>query len=319
MYNLTIFNKTMKKFFVTIATLALAAAVAAAQDYNAAVDAFNAGAQALETNKAEALAQFRAALAQAKECTEDEAVELVAKCKEAIPGTLLSIAKEQINDGNYDEAVATLAEVQSVAAEYGVEGPAEDAKSLIPNVYLRKGSTLLKGKDFDGAEAAFVQLTALTPEDAQAFLLLGQARLQKGSIDSAIDALVKANELGDDKQAPKLLSTSYLKKGQALLKEGKNAPAIEAFETSNKYLENANAYKLMASAYTKSGKSAQAIEAYKKYLAVAPDAKDAADIQFTIAATAQKAGDKATATEYYKKLAGTKYAKQAEDQLKVLK
>ena len=319
MYNLTIFNKTMKRFFVTIATLAMAAAVAAAQDYNAAVDAFNAGAQALETNKVEALAQFRAALAQAKECTEDEAVELVAKCQEAIPGTLFSIAKEQINEGSYDEAVATLAEVQSVAAEYGNEGIVEEAKELVPNVYLRKGSTLLKAKDFDGAEAAFAQVTALTPEDAQAFMLLGQARLQKGDIDNAIASLTRANELGEEKQAPKLLATSFLKKGQALLKEGKNAQAIEALEASNKYQESANAYKLMASAFTKSGKSAQAIDAYKKYLQVAPDAKDAADIQFTIAATAQKAGDKATATEYYKKLAGTKYAKQAEDQLKVLK
>ena len=309
----------MKRFFVTIATLALAAAVAAAQDYNAAVDAFNAGAQALETNKTEALAQFRSALAQAKECTEDEAVELVAKCKEAIPGTLLSIAKEQINDGSYDEAVITLAEVEAVAAEYGVAGPAEEAKALVPNVYLRKGSTLLKAKDFDGAEAAFAKVVEINPDDAQANMLLGQSRLQKGDMDGAINALAKANELGEEKQSAKLLSTAYLKKGQALLKEGKNAQAIEALETSNKYQESANAYKLIASAYTKSGKSAQAIDAYKKYLEVAPDAKDAADIQFTIAATAQKAGDKATATEYYKKLAGTKYAKQAEDQLKVLK
>ena len=60
------------------------------------------------------------------------------------------------------------------------------------------------------------------------------------------------------------------------------------------------------------------LEAYKKYLEVSPNAKDAADIMFTIAATAQKAGDKATAKDYYKKLAGTKYATQAEAQLKTL-
>ena len=102
------------------------------------------------------------------------------------------------------------------------------------------------------------------------------------------------------------------------VKAGKNAEAIEALEKSNSYSENANAYKLIASAYTKSGKSAQAINAYKKYLELSPNAKDSADIIFTIAATAQKAGDKATAKEYYKKLAGTKYAAQAEAQLKTL-
>ena len=307
----------MKKLFVTLAAFALAAGVVFAQDYNAAVDAFNAGAQALETNKVEALAQFRTALAQAQACEGEEAAELVAKCKEIIPGTLISIAKEQINEAQYDEALVTLVEANTVATEYGAEAAAKEAGSLIANTYLRKGSTLLKEKNFTGAAEAFQQVTALEPENGQAYLLLGQAQLQAGNNDAAIESLNKASELGEE-QAGKLLSTTYLKKGMALVKAGKNAEAIEALEKSNSYAESANAYKLMASAYTKMGKSAKAIEAYKKYLEIAPDAKDAADIMFTIAATAQKAGDKATAKEYYKKLAGTKYAAQAEAQLKAL-
>ena len=307
----------MKKLFVTLAAFALAAGVVFAQDYNAAVDAFNAGAQALETNKVEALAQFRTALAQAQACEGEEAAELVAKCKEIIPGTLISIAKEQINEAQYDEALVTLVEANTVATEYGAEAAAEEAGSLIANTYLRKGSTLLKEKNFTGAAEAFQQVTALEPENGQAYLLLGQAQLQAGDNDAAIESLNKASELGEE-QAGKLLSTTYLKKGMALVKAGKNAEAIEALEKSNSYAESANAYKLMASAYTKMGKSAKAVEAYKKYLEIAPDAKDAADIMFTIAATAQKAGDKATAKDYYKKLAGTKYAAQAEAQLKTL-
>ncbi len=307
----------MKKLFVTLAAFALAAGVVFAQDYNAAVDAFNAGAQALETNKVEALAQFRTALAQAQACEGEEAAELVAKCKEIIPGTLISIAKEQINEAQYDEALVTLVEANTVATEYGAEAAAKEAGSLIANTYLRKGSTLLKEKNFTGAAEAFQQVTALEPENGQAYLLLGQAQLQAGDNDAAIESLNKASELGEE-QAGKLLSTTYLKKGMALVKAGKNVEAIEALEKSNSYAESANAYKLMASAYTKMGKSAKAVEAYKKYLEIAPDAKDAADIMFTIAATAQKAGDKATAKEYYKKLAGTKYAAQAEAQLKTL-
>ena len=104
------------------------------------------------------------------------------------------------------------------------------------------------------------------------------------------------------------------------MKAGKAAEAIEALEKSNSYVENANAYKLIASANIKSGKSAKAIEAYKKYLEIAPSAKDASDILFTIAATAQKSGDKATAIEYYSKLASdAKYSAQATQQLAVLK
>ena len=307
----------MKRFFVALAAFGLAAAVATAQDFKAAIDAYNAGAVALESNKAEALAQFRTALTEAMACEGEEAQDLVAKCKEIIPGTLLSIAKEQINVAQYDEALATLDEAKAVAAEYEAEEAAKEAGSLVANTYLRKGSTLLKEKDFAGAAAAFQQVTALDAENGQAYLLLGQAQLQSGENDAAIESLNKASELGEE-QAGKLLSTTYLKKGMALVKAGKNAEAIEALEKSNSYAESANAYKLIASAYTKSGKSAKAIEAYKKYLEIAPDAKDAADIMFTIAATAQKTGDKATAKEYYQKLAGTKDAAQAAAQLKAL-
>ncbi len=307
----------MKRFFVALAAFGLAAAVVTAQDFKKAVDTFNAGANALETNKTEALAQFRAAMAEATLCEGEEAAELVGKCKEIIPGTLLSIAKEQINEANYDSALATLAEAKTVAAEYEVTAAVEEAASLVSNVYLRKGSSLLKAKDFAGAAAALKELVALEPENGQAQLLLGQALMQSGNMEEAIAALTKANELGEA-QAPKLLSTTYLKKGQALLKAGKNAEAIEALEKSNSYVESGNAYMLIASAQTKAGKSAQAIESYKKYLELSPNAKNAADIMFTIAATAQKAGDKATAKEYYQKLAGTKYAAQAEAQLKTL-
>ncbi len=307
----------MKRFFVALAALGLAAAVATAQDFKKAVETFNAGATTLETNKTEALAQFRAAMAEAALCEGEEAAELVAKCKEIIPGTLMSIAKEQINEANYDSALVTLAEVKTVAAEYEATEVAAEAAELIPNVYLRKGSTLLKAKDFAGAAGALKELTAIDPENGQAQLLLGQALLQSGDMEGAVAALTKANELGEA-QAPKLLSTTYLKKGQALLKAGKTAEAIESLEKSNSYVESANAYMLIASAQTKAGKSAQAIESYKKYLELSPNAKNAADIMFTIAATAQKSGDKATAKEYYQKLAGTKYAAQAEAQLKAL-
>lgn len=307
----------MKRIFVVLAALGLSAAVAGAQDFNAAVDAFNAGAQAMETNKTEALAQFRTALEQAQACTEAEAPELVAKCKSAIVGALVSIAKDQINEDAYDDALATLAEAKTTAAEYEETEAAQELDTLIPNVYMRKGATQLKAKDAAGAAATFKELVALTPEDGQANLLLGQALMQSGNMNGAIESLTKANELGEE-NAPKLLSTAYLRQGQAFLKGGKNNEAVEAFEKSNSYAESGNAYLLMASALTKSGKSAKAIDAYKKYLELSPNAKNAADIIFTIAATAQKSGDKATAKEYYGKLAGTKYAAQAEAQLKAL-
>ena len=309
----------MKRLFVAVAAFALAAGIASAQDYNAAVEAFNMGAQTLESNKAEALTQFKSALAQFEACEEAEAADMVAQCKKIIPQTILSIAKEQINNAEYDEAVATLKEAASVAEGYGIDEIVADAKELIPNAFSRKGAALLKAKDFAAAAAAFKEVVALTPEDGQSQLLLGQALMQAGDNAGAIAALEAASAAGKAEQATKLLSNVYLKEGMALVKAGKSAEAIEALEKSNGYVESANAYKLIASANTKLGKSKAAIDAYKKYLEVDPNAKDAADVMFTIAATAQKAGDKATAIEYYKKLSSNaKYAAQAAQQLGAL-
>ena len=309
----------MKRLFVAIAALALAAGIASAQDYNAAVEAFNMGAQTLESNKVEALSQFKNALAQFEACEEAEAAEMVAKCKEIIPQTILSIAKEQINEAQYDEAVETLKEAASVAEGYGIENIAAEAKDLIPNAWSRKGAALLKAKDYAAAAAAFKSVVDLTPEDGQSQLLYGQALMQAGDNDGATAALEAAAANGKEDQAKKLLSNLFLKEGMALVKANKSAEAITALEKANSFGENANAYKLIASANTKLGKSKAAIEAYKKYLEVDPNAKDAADVMFTIAATAQKAGDKATAIEYYKKLSGNaKYAAQATQQLGAL-
>ncbi len=309
----------MKRLFVAFAALALAAGIASAQDYNAAVETFNNGVQALETDKAEALNQFKSALTQFEACAEEEAVDMVAQCKKIIPQTILSIAKEQINEASYDEAVATLKEAAAVAEGYGIDEVVADAKELIPNAWSRKGAALLKAKDYANAAAAFKEVVALTPEDGQSQLLYGQALMQAGDTDTAVAALEAAAALGKADQAHKLLSNVFLKEGQALLKANKAADAIAALEKANGYLENANAYKLIASACTKLGKSKDAIDAYKKYLDINPDAKDAADVMFTIAATAQKAGDKATAIEYYKKLTSNgKYAAQATAQLGAL-
>ena len=308
----------MKRLFVAVAAFALAAGIASAQDFNAAVETFNNGAQTLESNKADALTQFKSALAQFEACTEDEAADMVAQCKKIIPQTILSIAKEQINEANYDDALETLKEAAAVAEGYGIEEIAADAKDLVPTAYTRKGAALLKAKDFAGAAAAFKAAVSLNPEDGQNQLLYGQALMQAGDNAGAIAALEAAAANGKAEQAGKLLANAFLKEGMALVKAGKSAEAIEALEKSNSYVESANAFKLIASANTKLGKSKAAIEAYKKYLEVDPAAKDAADVMFTIAATAQKAGDKATATEYYKKLSGTKYAEQAKAQLAAL-
>ena len=256
----------MKRLFVAVAAFALAAGIASAQDMSAAVETFNMGAQTLE--KTEALAQFKSALTQFEACAADEAADMIAQCKKIIPQTMVSIAKEQINESKYDEALETLKEATACAEGYGQEEIAAEAKELVPTAYVRKGAALMKAKDFVNAAAAFKGAVALTPEDGQTQLLYGQALMQAGDNDTAVTALEAAAANGKEDQAKKLLSNLFLKEGMALVKANKSAEAITALEKANSYGESANAYKLIASANTKLGKSKAAIEAYKKYLEV---------------------------------------------------
>ncbi len=314
----------MKRLFTIFAAALLAAGIASAQDvetYNTAVETFNNGALALqEDNKTEALNQFKEALNLFQNCEGDEALEMVARCKEIIPSTLLAIAKDLINNQDYDAAIASLKETAAVAKEYGAEEVVLDAENLVPETLYRKASALVKVKDFANAIPVLNEVVAADSTNGQAYLYLGQALLSTGSTDEGIEALKQASANGKSNVADKLIGNTYLKKGQAALKGGQFAEAIEAINNANQYIENAQAYKLLASANMKSGKTADALEAYKKYLQVSPDAKDAADVIATIAVSAQKAGDKATAIEYYSKLENDpKYGATAKAQLATLK
>ncbi len=312
----------MKRLFTLLAAALMTAAVAFAQDvetFNNAVETFNNGAIARqEGNNTEALAQFKQALSLFEGCGE-EGAEMVAKCKEIIPGTVLAIAKDLINSKDYDKGIESLKEAAALAGEYNVEDVAEDANALIPEALFRKGSTLLQNKDFAAGAATLKEVVTLQPENGKAHLLLGQALMNNGQADEAIEAL-KAAAANGQESANKIIGNIYLKQGQTLLKAGKAAEAVTAIENANLYVENPGAYKLLASAWMKAGKAPKALDAYKKYLELAPNAKDAADIMMTIAATAQKAKDNATAIEYYSKLTGdAKYGETAKAQLAALK
>mgnify|MGYP002512368628 CR=1 FL=1 len=178
----------------------------------------------------------------------------------------------------------------------------------------------MNAKDFAGASAVYQQVVDADPANGMAALRLGMALAAQNKVAEAEAAYVQAAANGQEKNANKQLSTMFVKLAQAASKAKKYSEVIEYAAKSNQYLENANAYKLAASAAQKLGNNAQCIEFYEKYLAVKPDAKDAAGVTFTIAALYQQAGNKAKAAEYYQKVANDpQYGAGAQEQLKVLK
>ena len=308
----------MKKIVIALAALALTAGIASAQDLNAALEVYNNALAQSEDDKAAALDGLKNAL-KLGEALGEEGNDLVANCKSAIPALMLSLAKAQINDANYDKALEMLAETEAVANEYENGDVLIDIPDLYVNVYNRRGSKYFNEKNFTPALEDLAKVVEADPTDGKTFLKIAMAQQALGDVDAAVESYKKAAQNGNEAAANKRLGSIFIAKGQALQKAGKNAEAIEAYETAMGYVENAGVYKVIGNLHTKLGKSAAANEAYKKYLELKPNAPDADGVKYTIAVNAQKLGDKATAKAFYSQLlSNAEYAAEAKKQLGAL-
>ena len=310
----------MKKIFLFFAAAFMAVGVASAQDINKAIELANNGNEAFQLGEYQlALDAFKQSLAIAEGLGEAGA-EHAGTCKTAICTIYLANAKNLLKAGDYDGALAKLNETVTTAEGYGATETVSEAQELIPNVYMAQGNAALKAKDMASAVAAYTKVTELNPANGDAYLRLGRAFASTGKVNEAVAAYEKAAANGEEADAKKQLSNLYLKLAQAAAKAKDNKGTIDNALKANEYLENANAYKLAASAAQKMGNNAQCIEFYEKYLAVKPNAKDAAGVTFTIAALYQQIGNKAKAIENYTKGASDpQYGAGAQEQLKVLK
>ena len=309
----------MKKIVLSLIALALSAGLAFCQDLASTTETYNNGANALGAgDKAAAIEFFQKALKEASALGEDGA-DIAANCKNYIPTIALSIAKDFVKDSKFDDATAQIEKAIAFAKEYGAEDIIEEAQTLAPQILMSKATSLFSAKNFAEASKAFKAVLEQDPTNASAALRLGQVLNSLGDKDGAIAALEQAAANGQEANANKLLGTIYLQSTQALIKEKKFKEAIEAAIKSNGYNESANAYKLAASAASQLKDNAQAINFYEKYVELAPTAKDASGVIFTIAALYQQAGNKAKALEFYQKVAGdATYGAQAKQQIEAL-
>lgn len=310
----------MKRIFLLFAAAVLSAGIASAQDINTAIEAANNGNEAFQMGEYDlAVEAFKKSLSIAEGLGE-EGAEHALTCKTAICNIFLSHAKNLIKSDDFAGALAKLDETIATAEGYGAPETAEEAKSLIPQVYMQQGNTAYKAKDMANAIAAYLKVTEINPANGDAYLLLGRAYAATGKIDEAVAAYETAAANGEEANAYKQLSTLFLKRSQACLKAKKYQEVIDNAVKANSYVENANAYKLAASAAQRMNNNAQCIEFYEKYLEIKPDAKDASGVIFTIAALYQQAGNKDKAIENYEKVASDpQYGAGAQEQLKVLK
>ncbi|MBQ0145224.1 MAG: hypothetical protein MJY86_05635 [Bacteroidales bacterium] len=309
----------MKKFILAVAALFMAASMISAQDMAEATEMYNNGATALATKDyTGALDCFKKAIEMGTAIGAD-ADELVANCKNVIPGVTLQIAKDMIKEAKYNEAEAQLAAAAKVAEEYENAEVAEEAKTLVPQMWMKMGTDALKIKDFATAAEGFQKSYALDTTNAKAALALGQALGALGKTDDAIAAFEHAAFNGEEAAAKKQISTIFVKEANAAFKAQKLADAVKAADKANSYEENPTAYLIAGQASQKLNKNAAAIEYFEKYLELKPDASNAGAITFTVAALYQGANNKAKALENYKKVENdAKFGAQAKQMITAL-
>ncbi|MBQ7771162.1 MAG: tetratricopeptide repeat protein [Bacteroidales bacterium] len=309
----------MKKIFLMIAVAAMTALTVSAQDIAQATENYNNGAMELNMgNKDAALNYFQTALTMA-EALGEEGAEVATNCKNTIPVLMTSIAKDLIKAENFDGALEQLNKTIKTAEGFGAADVVADAKALIPQVLMSKAGNMLNAKNFAGAAEVYQQVVAADTTNGMAALRLGMALGALGKGADAEKAYLLAARHGQEKSALKQLSNTYVKQAAALLKAKNYQGAVDAALKSNEYLENATAMKVAGTAASQLKKNEDAISYLEKYLQLSPNAKDAAQMNYTIAALAQTMGNKEKAKAFYQKIVtDPKFGPTAQEMLKSL-
>ncbi len=309
----------MKKIILAIAAMVVSVGIASAQDMAQATELYNNGATAISMeNWTEALDYFQKALEMGKTIG-DEAQELVANCKKAIPGVSLQIAKDLIKAEKYDEAAGKLEAAAKIAEEFENAEVAEEAKDLVPKMWMQKGADALKLKDFATAADGFAKSYAIDTTAGKTALYLGQALGQLGKTDEAVEAFKHAAWNGEEEAAKGQISNLYVKEANTAFKAQKFADAVKAADKANNFAENATAYLIAGQASQKLSKNNDAIKNFEKYLELKPNASNANGIIFTVGALYQGQKNNAKALEFYKKVQNdAKYGAQAKQMIAAL-
>ena len=242
----------MKRLITVASAIILFAGITSAQNYSAALNTFNQANQKIETSKLDALNLYKSALTQFKTCKDAKAKEMVGKCEESISQTLLSLAKDQLEEDQYKKAAITLREALAVAENYGISTVAEEAKSLIADPRANK-----------------------RPEDRIAY---GKELLGKGDVDGAIAEFEVAASKGKTDEVGDLLFEAFLQKGQALLKKEEKEKALQFLEEAQKIKKTPKSLLLVAAtAYSLKTHEGllKSISNYEEYLETYPDSGNA--------------------------------------------
>jgi len=275
------------------------------QDIASAMETYNAGATALkESNYAVAIESFSKALKMLEGMGEldEQGAATLKDCKNILPQIYLRYGKEFAAKKDIDNALIQLNKAVESAKAVSLGDVEKEANELIPQVILAGADDNLNLGLFNEALAGYNKVLTFTPNSADVYLRIGVVQAKLNNEEGAVAAYVKAIELGDKVDAPKQLSTMYLKKSSAAFSAKNYTEAISMGKKANEYLESVQGFQLIGLSAMQIKKYDEAIPALEAYLAGSESIKNKTSIFYSLAMAYEAKGNNAKACGYYKKI-----------------
>ena len=228
-----------------------------AQDINAAIEEFNQGNQALQSeNLPLAIQKYKTSLDMATALGE-EGLELVAAAKKQIPTLYYQIGIQNYKEKNNEKAIIELQNAIKYGEEYGEQDMVDKSKDLIPKLHFARGNDLFKDDKFDEALAAYSEAIELDPRYSKPYWGQALTYQKQRKSDEMVAAFKTSREMSiaenDEAFVERINSTAkrlLQSEGTGYLKSQKWNDAIKCFTTSNDFkADDPDTYYYLALSY----------------------------------------------------------------------
>jgi tetratricopeptide (TPR) repeat protein len=165
-----------------------------AQDINAAIEEFNQGNQALQSEDFPlAIQKYKTALEIATTLGE-EGQELMAAAKKQIPTLYYQIGIQDYKEKNNEKAIIELQNAIKYGEEYGEQDMVDKSKDLIPKIHFARGNDLFKDGKFDEALGAYSEAIELDPLYSKPYWGQALTYQKQGKSDEMVAAFKTSRE-----------------------------------------------------------------------------------------------------------------------------
>lgn len=277
-----------------------------AQDRNALIKVYNAGARQAQTNVDSAIISFENVISMADQIGES-ANDIKQNAIKALPGLYLKSASNMYTAKKPDTDVVNQARKAIATAEkYGNTPVKENATKLLAQAYSRMAGEQFKAKEYDKALATFDSVLAINPDNVAVIYnkaLIYRTQGNSDALEQTVDLYLSKLPAGDQKaaQASRMALEYFRAAGSKANQADQLDEALNLLNKAAKYGEDKDLFYYFADVYNKQKNFDQGAEYAQKGLGLETGAAEAkAKFYFQLGLAQEGKGQTAEACESFK-------------------